>query len=352
MAHQDFSFWEGIKDFGLPRLIIALFLLCLLATAAAMGLPMDQLASSMMTRFGMNAIMVLAMIPTIQAGAGPNFGIPLGIVCGLVATTLAVELDLRNFTALAFALAVGMPLGALSGYFYGLLLNKVKGQEMTVGTYMGFSVVSLMCIFWLMAPYKSPEMIWPYGGTGLRVTIVMDGRLERILDRLWSFQFMGATVPTGLLLMTALVCLCLWIYQRTSSGLAMAVVGSNPRFAESSGLNVNRYRILSCMISNALGALGIVVYSQSFGFVQLYQAPLYMGLYCVSAILIGGASLSRATIAQALVGTALFQSLLVVSVPVANAIFQNNLSEVARVIVSNGIILYALTRREKGGDLR
>ncbi len=343
---------DKIREFGIPRLIIALFLALLIAAASTMGLPMEQIAGNMLTRFGMNAILVLAMIPTIQVGAGPNFGIPLGIICGLISTTLAVELDLRDFTALAAALAIGVPLGALSGYFYGLLLNKVKGQEMTVGTYTGFSIVSLMCIFWLVAPYSSPEMIWPYGGSGLRVTIVLDGRLEQILDKLMAFNILGVTVPTGLLLVTALVCLGLWLHQRTKSGLAMAVVGENPRFAESSGLNVNRYRVISCMISNALGALGIIIYSQSFGFVQLYQAPLYMGLYCVSAILIGGASLRRATITQALIGTFLFQSLLVISVPVANVIFKNNLSEVARVIVSNGIILYALTRKASGGDAR
>lgn len=341
-----------IRAFGIPRLIISLFLALLVAAASSMGLPMNQIFGSMLTRFGMNAIMVLAMIPTIQAGAGPNFGIPFGIICGLVSTTLAVELNLRDSAALAFALGVGIPMGALSGYLYGLLLNRVKGQEMTVGTYMGFSVVSLMCIFWLVAPYKSPEMIWPYGGTGLRVTIVLDGRLEQLLDRFMAFQILGINVPTGLLLTVAIVCLSLWIYQKTKSGIAMAVVGSNPRFAESSGLSVNKYRLISCMISNALGAMGIIVYSQSFGFVQLYQAPLYMGLYCVSAILIGGASLQRATIFQALVGTFLFQSLLVVSVPVANEVFQNNLSEVARVIISNGIILYALTCKGAGGDAR
>jgi simple sugar transport system permease protein len=35
--------------------------------------------------------------------------------------------------------------------------------------------------------------------------------------------------------------------------------------------------------------------------------------------------------------------------PVANLIISENLAEVARIIISNGIILYALTRREIGG---
>ena len=53
---------------------------------------------------------------------------------------------------------------------YGLLLNRLKGSEMSVTTYVGFSVVSLMCIAWLVLPFKSPIMTWPLGN-GLRTTI-------------------------------------------------------------------------------------------------------------------------------------------------------------------------------------
>ncbi|HCL78760.1 MAG TPA: ABC transporter [Synergistaceae bacterium] len=341
-----------LNRIGVPRLIISLFLAFLVAAAFSYGLPMGQIFSAMLTRFGMNALLVLAMIPTIQAGAGPNFGLPFGIICGLVGTTLAIELDLRGFPALFFAIAVSIPLGAVAGWLYGLLLNRVKGQEMTVGTYMGFSIVSLMCIFCVMAPYNSPEMIWPYGGEGLRVTVVLDGRMEQLLDRFLSFSVGSVVVPTGLLLVTALCCVLLWAFLRTRTGLAMSIVGANPRFAEASGLNVNKYRMLSSIISCAMGAAGIVIYSQSYGFIQLYQAPLYMALYSVSAILIGGASLQRATISQALIGTFLFNALLVIALPVANVAMSSDISEIMRVIISNGIILYALTRKEVGGDAR
>lgn len=341
-----------LNRIGIPRLIISLFLAFLVAAGFTFHLPMGQIFSAMLTRFGMNALLVLAMIPTIQAGAGPNFGLPFGIICGLVGATLAIELDFRGFPAFFFALAVSIPLGAAAGWLYGLLLNRVKGQEMTVGTYMGFSIVSLMCIFWLVAPYSSPEMIWPYGGDGLRVTVVLDGRMEQLLDRFLSFTVGSVAIPTGLLLFTGLSCVLLWYFLRTKTGLAMSVVGANPRFAEASGLNVNKCRMIASILSSAMGAAGIVVYSQSYGFLQLYQAPLYMALYSVSAILIGGASLQRATITQALIGTFLFNGLLVIALPVANVAMSSDISEIMRVIISNGIILYALTRKEVGGDAR
>lgn len=341
---------EWISRMGWPRLIIGLFLVALLVAGVYLNLPMQQIMGSLLTRFGMNLLLVLALIPTIQSGSGPNFGLPFGIICGLISATLAIELDLRGFTALGFAVFTAIPLGAFAGWLYGLLLNRVKGQEMTVGTYMGFSIVSLMSIFWLVAPYKSPEMIWPYGGSGLRVTIVLKGRMDQLLDKLWAFEIFGVTVPTGLLIFSILCCIGLWLFLHTKTGVAMSMVGSNPRFAEASGLNVNKYRVLGSVISSAMAAVGIIIYSQSFGFLQLYQAPLYMALYMVSAILIGGASLQRATITHAIIGTFLFNGLLVAALPVANEVVPGDISEVVRVIISNGIILYALSRKEQGGQ--
>lgn len=344
-----------IQKIGIPRLIIGGFLVFLIAAAFAKGLPMGQIFSSIITRFGMNSLLVLALIPTIVSGTGPNFGLPLGVICGLIGTTLAIEFDMRGFTAFFFAVGVSIPMGAIVGWLYGLLLNRVKGQEMTVGTYMGFSIVSVMCIFWLMAPYSSLEMVWPYGGDGLRNTIVLDGRMSQLLDNFMAFKIPfgnGQTlnIPTGLLLLTAFSCLMLWLFLRTKTGVAMRMVGANARFAESSGLIVNKYRIIGSVISCAMAAAGIVVYSQSYGFIQLYQAPLYMAMYSVSAILIGGASLQRATIVQALIGTLLFNALLVIALPVANEVMTSDISEIMRVIISNGIILYALSRKEAGAD--
>ncbi len=339
------------NEFGVARLIIFAFLLFLLFSALFLDIPMEQIISSILTRFGMNGILVLAMIPSIQSGAGPNFALPLGITCGIVATTLSIELDMAGFSGLMFAVGVAALLGAATGYFYGHLLNKVKGQELTVGTYFGFSIVSLMCIFWFLAPYKSPEMIWPYGGSGLRVTIALQDRLGKVLDNFMAFDIFGVTVPTGLLLFFGLFCFGIWVFSRSKTGIALSTVGANPRFAESSGLSVNKYRIIGSTISHALGAVGIVVYAQSFGFIQLYMAPLFMAFFAVASILIGGASLKRATVTNAIIGTFLFQSILVVSMPVANVVVADNIADVIRIIISNGIILYALTRKEIGGDL-
>jgi predicted NBD/HSP70 family sugar kinase len=79
--------------------------------------------------------------------------------------------------------------------------------------------------------------------------------------------------------------------------------------------------------ATVLGAIGILVYAQSYGFLQLYTAPLYMAFPAMAAILIGGASLQKASIAHVLIGTALFHTLLtIVSPTIASSLTTNTCS--------------------------
>ena len=51
----------------------------------------------------------------------------------------------------------------------------------------------------------------------------------------------------------------------------MTAVGSNSTFAKAAGVNVDKMRLLSVVISTWLAAIGILVYEQGFGFIQLYM---------------------------------------------------------------------------------
>lgn len=125
----------------------------------------------------------------------------------------------------------------------------------------------------------------------------------------------------------------------------MSAAGDNPRFAEASGINVKAQRTIGTVLSMILGAIGILVYAQSYGFFQLYTGPLMMPFAPISAILIGGASAKKANISNVISGVILFQALLTISLPIINNMMpEGNLSEVIRIIVSNGVILYALTK--------
>jgi len=332
------------KKVGVPRLIISLFFLFLCFSAVSLGLPFASLSSDTLTRFGMNGILVLAMVPSIQSGLGPNFGLPLGIICGILGSVLAIQFGLVGAAGFWGAIIISMPFAIAVGIAYGMMLNKIKGSEMLVATYTGFSIVSFMSIVWVLIPLNHPEMVWPIG-RGLRVTIALDSTFGKILNQFMMLEFGKFKVPTGLLLFFFVMCVLVWIFNRSRMGIAMKASGDNPKFAIASGIDVDFYRIVGSVMSTSLAAIGIVVYAQSYGFVQLYQAPLMMAFPAVAAVLIGGASAQKAKISHVIIGTFLFQGLLTVALPVANeAIKVGNLSEVLRMIVQNGIILYALTK--------
>ena len=340
-----------VASLGIPRVIIGVFFILLCFASLWYDLSLSTLLSNTLVRMGMNSIMVLAMVPGIQCGISLNLGLPIGLVAGLIGGLLTIELGVPGWGGFLFAILVGVLIAAVAGYLYAMLLNRLKGEEMGVTTYVGFSIVSLMCIAWLVLPFKSLKLRWPLG-TGLRNTIGLDStNFKHILDDLLAFKIGNFTVPTGLLLFMLLMCFVVWLFTRSKTGVAMSAVGNNPRFAEATGISVDKMRIIGTVLSTVLGAIGILVYSQSYGFMQLYTAPRQMGFIAASAILIGGASTSRCKISHVLIGTFLFQGVLTLGMPVANMLVPGStFSETLRILISNGIILYALTK--SGGASR
>ena len=337
-------------SFGLPRLIITGFLLLMFIAAPFVGNDFWTQISNVINRFSWNAILVLAMVPMIHSGCGLNFGLPLGIISGLLGATLSIEFGFTGPVSFFMAILIATPIAVVLGAGYGWLLNKIKGGEMMIATYVGFSSVSFMCMMWLLLPYRSPTMVWGFAGKGLRTTISLEGFYNEVLAGFWQIRIGdNFKIPTGTLLFFALMAFLMWAFLHTKTGTAMTAVGSNPAFAKAAGVDVDRLRLLSVVLSTWLGALGILVYEQGFGFIQLYNAPFYMALPAVSAILIGGASVNKASIANVIVGTFLFQGMVTMTPTVMNSAIHMDMSEVIRIIVSEGMILYALTRKTEGG---
>ena len=156
-------------------------------------------------------------------------------------------------------------------------------------------------------------------------------------------------IPTGTLLFFVLLAVLMWAFLHTKTGTAMTAVGSNPAFARAAGINVDKMRLISVIMSTWLGAVGILVYEQGFGFIQLYNGPFWMAMPAVAAILIGGASVNKASIGNVIIGTILYQGVVTMTPTVMSAAFQMDMSEVIRIVVSNGMILYALTRKTERG---
>jgi len=339
---MELSFKEKLKAFGSARLIILGFVIVVFILALIKKMHMGQLFTDSLLRVGRNGILVLALLPAVRGGCGLNFGLPLGILCGLLAMIIGIEWHVSGFLGFLFAIGLGSLFGAIVGNLYGRLLNRVEGDEMTVGTYTGFATVSLMCIFWTIAPFTNRELIWTIGGKGLRTTISLENYYLQILDHFLEFSWGDFKFPTGLILFFLFMCGLVAFFFKTKSGKSIAATGENKQFAKASGVNPQKTRLWAMMLSTMLAAIGIITYCQSFGFVQLYTAPLLMAFPIIACLLIGGAEIKKASLFHVIFGTLIFETLLTIALPVTSRFIEGDISEVARVIISNGIILYAL----------
>ena len=170
------------------------------------------------------------------------------------------------------------------------------------------------------------------------------------------------TVPLVTWLFVLALCLFNTFIMRTRLGQKFRAVGQNRMVANASGINVDRTRIIAIMLSTLLAGWGQILFMQSdgIGAFQTYAAHEQVGLYAGAAILVGGASIDRATNMQALIGTFLFHSLFITAQSAASNLFGDSaVGEYFRAFLSYGVIALALViyamrsrRQTRTGSLR
>jgi simple sugar transport system permease protein len=336
-----------IKKIGIPRLIIASFLLLLFILGPFFNVKTSNSFNDVMLRFGMNGVIVLSMMPMIKAGCGLNFGVPVGIVAGLIGSVITLELGMSGFIAIFTAMFIGVVAGALVGFIYGQILNRVKGDEMIISTYIGYSFIFFMNMLWIILPFRNPSSVQGFKGEGLRVTISLDNYYIHQLNDFLSIRINdNLSIPTGMLIFFFFICFLMWLFFKSKLGSSIIATGLNPKFAEAAGVNINKMRLTATIISTVLAAVGIIVYQQSFGFIQMYNAPTSFAFPTVAAALLGGASVRRISIPNVIMGALLFQGILTMTPAVINNAIAIDISEIIRIMISNGMIVYALTRKE------
>jgi simple sugar transport system permease protein len=327
----------------IPQTFIGFFLvLMLVAIFVLSDISIASLAGDALTRLFMNGVLVLALLPMLNVGMGINYGLPVGILAGLLGMSLAFNYHLNGWLGLGGAMGLAVLIGIIFGYGYAWILNRTRGKEEISGLFSGFCAVFIMNFFWAVAPLHNPEMVWPIGGEGLRPSIGLSGHFARVLNDWGSFNLAGVHIPSAGLIFLALMSLFVFWFFNTRSGWAIIAVGENEAFSRFAGLQINRVRTLAVILSTVLAALGICIYAQSFGFLELYESPLNMVFPAASAILLGGSLGGRSTIWQVIIGTFLFQTVYILSGPLANSLLTPQLTEICRVIITNGIILYAI----------
>ena len=150
-----------------------------------------------------------------------------------------------------------------------------------------------------------------------------------------------APLVTALIIMS--LCLFITFINKTKLGQDFRSVGHNQHIAEVSGINVDRTRIIATIFSTVLAAWGMIIYLQNMGTLVVYDAHRNIGLFSVAALLVGGASTTKAGVKNALIGAALFNSMTIVSPELGVALFDDPASgEFFRSFMVYGVIGLAL----------
>ncbi len=305
----------------LARNAVPLFFLAISITGILWaGLNLSRVTTDVSERFFRNLFLVLSLVIPIVAGLGLNFGIVLGAMAGQIGLIVAQNGKIEGLGGIFVAVICSIPLAIVLGWLTGLLFNRTRGREMITGIILGFFANGIyQFLFLILAgpviPLRAPDVLLP-SGMGLRVTVNLTA-VERGVDRLWSIPIRtGSTwwgeIPVATLLACALLCVGLVWFLKTKLGQDLRAVGQDAHVAEVSGIRVNRCRVIAVVLSIVLAGIGQILFLQNMAVMNTFQSHEQAGFYAIAALLVGGASVTRVTIWNAILGTLLFHMLLVV----------------------------------------
>ena len=113
---------------------------------------------------------------------------------------------------------------------------------------------------------------------------------------------------------------------------------------------------LLAYLSTVLAGFGMILYLQNIGNLSTYSAHSQVGMFCIAALLVGGASVDRASIGNVFLGVILFHTMFIVA-PKAGAMITGDsmIGEYFRVFISYGVITLSLilyeTKKRKSKSL-
>lgn len=156
-------------------------------------------------------------------------------------------------------------------------------------------------------------------------------------------SILNVKIPVVTSLIIISLCIFTELIMKTKLGQDFRSVGQSQQISEASGIDVDKTRIIAVIISTVLASWGQIIFLQNMGTLNTYGAHTQIGMFSVASLLVGGASVSKANIKQAMIGTILFNSMFIISPEIGKALFgQAILGEYFRTFMVYGVIGVAL----------
>ena len=128
-------------------------------------------------------------------------------------------------------------------------------------------------------------------------------------------------------------------FLKTKLGQDCRSVGQSQPISNAAGIDVDKTRIIATMLSTVLAAWGMIIYLQDMGTVSAYTAQRQIGMFSVATLLVGGATVSKASARNVILGLILFHSMFIVS-PGIGRLFPTTNENVGEYILS--FMVYAV----------
>ena len=314
------------------------------------GFSISYLLNEIVTRMGRNIFLIMALLIPIMAGMGLNFGMTLGAMAAEIALIFVSDWQIWGIPGIILAMIVSIPFSIALGTFCGKILNRAKGREMITSYIISFfinGVYQLVVLYMMGAiiPIKHSSIKLPRG-YGVRNTVSLLN-MRHSLDDVLALNIGGVKIPVLTFIVIGLLCLFIIWFRKTKLGQDMRAVGQDMDVARDAGIDVERTRIISIVISTVLAGFGMVIYLQNMGNIATYSSHSQIGMFCIAALLVGGASVDRASIGNVFLGVILFHTMFIVA-PKAGGLITGDtmIGEYFRVFVSYAVITVALVMYE------
>lgn len=343
---KKLSLLDLVKKNSVPLLFLVLGLLGWMAS----GQPLPMLLQEVIYRLSRNLILVLSLIVPITAGMGLNFALVIGAMAGQFGLVFIKAMNMGGVGGVGMSMLIALPLAIVFGIGCGAILNRAKGKEMITGLILGFFANGLYQLVLLagvgtIIPIKNPEIVLA-AGVGLRNSMELN-LINYSLDRLIPFKVIinnwPVWVPIATFMLIGLIAFAIHFLQRTKLGQNFRAVGQDKHISEVAGIHVDRTRMIAMIISTVLAAWGQIIFMQNIGKMQTYFSHEQVGLFSAAAILIGGATITKANFGNAIVGTLLFHLLFIVSPLAGKNLFGDaQIGEYFRSFIAYGVIAVAI----------
>ena len=314
------------------------------------GFSPSYLINEIVTRIGRNTFLILCLLIPIIAGMGLNFGMTLGAMAGEIGLIFVADWQIWGIPGMILAMIISIPISIGLGVLCGKILNMAKGREMVTSYIISYFINGLyqLVVLYMMGkviPIKHFSIKLPRG-YGIRNTVSLLN-MRQYLDNLLAINIKGVKIPVLTFIIIGLLCLFITWFKKTKLGQDMRAVGQDMQVARDAGINVERTLIISIVISTVLAGFGMIIYLQNMGNISTYSSHSQIGMFCIAALLVGGASVDKASIGNVFLGVTLFHLMFIVA-PKAGAFITGDsmIGEYFRVFVSYGVITVALTMYE------